>query len=187
MSSLRAITAGLALVAVAAALQARQTTTSQQAAGAAQVTAISMTGEVSWIDDNLLVCRMEPNGDYRLFDVMPGRQFHIDGQPKLINELKLGTVLTAMVVTTTRPRTVRTTTVTDGTVVWASGDYVVVRLPSGENRDYKVPPTYKFIVNGKPASVGELKAGMNVSATKIVEEPRNEISTQTVVTGRSPK
>ena len=43
------------------------------------------------------------------------------------------------------------------------------------------------MVEGKPASVSELKQGMNVSATKIVEVPRTEISETTVITGKSPK
>ena len=43
------------------------------------------------------------------------------------------------------------------------------------------------MVEGKPATVHELKPGMKVSATKIVEEPQTEISTETVITGKAPK
>jgi len=50
-----------------------------------------------------------------------------------------------------------------------------------------VPDSYRFMVEGKPASVQDLRQGMKVSATKIVEEPQTEISTQTVITGSSPK
>jgi hypothetical protein len=50
-----------------------------------------------------------------------------------------------------------------------------------------VPPSYKFMVQGKPASVSELRKGMKVSATRIVEEPKTEIETTTVVTGKAPK
>jgi hypothetical protein len=35
--------------------------------------------------------------------------------------------------------------------------------------------------------VQDLREGMKLSATKIVSEPRTEISKETVVTGKSPK
>ena len=140
-----------------------------------------------WIDGNLLVARLLPSGLYRVFDVQPGRQFVIDGQTRLIGDVKLGTILTATVTTTTQSMTVRTATVTNGTVFWVQGNYVVLSLANGDNRGYTVPESFRFIVEGKPASVSDLKRGMRVSATKIVEEPRTEISTKTVITGKSPK
>jgi len=45
----------------------------------------------------------------------------------------------------------------------------------------------EIVVEGKPASVSELKQGMKVSATKIVEAPYTELATNTVVTGKAPK
>ena len=111
----------------------------------------------------------------------------IDRQKKLIGDLKLGTVLTATVTTTTRPMTVRTTSQLTGKVWWVNGNYVILTLANGENKEYQVPPNYKFVVEGKPASVSELKQGMTVSATKIVEEPHTEFASNTVITGKSPK
>ena len=105
---------------------------------------------------------------------------------RLIGDVKLGTVLTATATTTTQPVTVRTATVTNGTVWWAQGNYVVLTLENGQNRAYTVPESFRFTVEGKPASVHELKKGMKVSATKIVEEPRTEIATKTVITGKGP-
>ena len=89
--------------------------------------------------------------------------------------------------TTTQPVTVRTTSVLNGTVAWVQGNYVVLTLDNGENHEYHVPATFKFVVDGKPASVSELKPGMKVSATKIVEEPHTELASNMVVTGTSPK
>jgi hypothetical protein len=43
------------------------------------------------------------------------------------------------------------------------------------------------MVEGKPASVSELRKGMKVSAAKIVEEQHTEISTQGYITGKAPK
>ena len=67
-----------------------------------------------------------------------------------------------------------------------SGD-VILTLANGENKEYKVPDSFRFVVEGKPASVHELKQGMKVTATKIIEEPQTEISTETKVTGKAPK
>jgi hypothetical protein len=145
------------------------------------------TGTVDWVQGNTLVARMQPNGLYHVFTVQQGREFVIDGQTRHIGDLKPGTVLTATVTTTTRPVTVRTTSVLNGTVWWVQGNYVVLTHENGESHEYNVPASFKFVVEGKPASVSELKQGMKVSATKIVEEPYTELATNTVVTGKAPK
>jgi hypothetical protein len=130
---------------------------------------------------------MQPDGNYVLFDVKPDREFLVDGQKKHVGDLKPGTVLTAMIITKTTPVTVRTTSTLNATVWWVTGNTVILTLPNGENKEYKVPESYKFNVEGKPASVQELRPGMKVVATKIVEEPQTEISTETVITGSAPK
>ena len=68
-----------------------------------------------------------------------------------------------------------------------SGNYVILTQENGENHEYTVPATFKFMVEGKPASVSELRKGMKVSASKIVEEQHTEISTQGYITGKAPK
>jgi hypothetical protein len=83
---------------------------------------------------------------------------------------------------------VRTVTVTNGTVWYVGGNTVILTLENGGgNRQYTVPSDYRFMVNGKPASVFELKKGMKVSGAKIVEEPVSEVGTKTVITGKAPK
>jgi hypothetical protein len=183
----RILMTGLALLATAGVLQAQVTKETEAVKGTAQVTTEQMTGEVVWVQGNTLAAKMLPRGFYSVFDVKPGREFVIDGQTKHIGDLKLGTVLTATVTTTTRPVTVRTTSNLKGRVWWVQGNYVVLTLANGENKEYNVPDSFKFVVEGKPASVSELKQGMEVSATKIVEEPHTEISEKTVITGKSPK
>jgi hypothetical protein len=176
------------LLALAVGLRA-QTTTSKvkEAAGEAKVTTEQITGEVVLVEGNWLLVRLQPSGGYRYFNIPPKRQFIIDGQTRFISDLRPGTVLTATAITTAQPVTVRTTTVTNGTVWWVAGNYVIVTLANGENREYTVPESYTFVVEGKPASVKELKKGMKVSGTKIVEEPRTEIATQTIISGKAPR
>ena len=155
--------------------------------GTPKVTTSKMTGEVVLVDENNLLVKMQPTGQYRIFNVKPDRQFIIDGQPRTVKELTPGTVLTATVTTTAQPVTDRTTTVTNGTVwfVDKARNHLIVTLDNGENRSYDVPKGFKFTVDGKPATIDDLRTGMKLSATKMVSEPRTEISTETVVTGKS--
>jgi hypothetical protein len=187
MTRNRALMTGVALLVAAGALQGQVTKKTEEVKGTAKVVTEQMTGEVVWVQGNTLVAKMLPRGFYSIFNVKPGREFLIDGQTKHIGDLTPGTILTAAVTTTTQPVTVRTTSNLKGRVWWVQGNYVILTLENGENKEYNVPDSFKFMVEGKPASVSELKQGMNVSATKIVEVPRTEISETTVITGKSPK
>jgi hypothetical protein len=175
----------VAIMGLAAGPQAQTRTT--EAAGAAKVTSSKMTGEVVIVDGNNLLVRMQADGQYRIFNVMPGREFIIDGQKKLIGDLSPGTTLTATITTREQPITIRTTSSLNGEVWYVDRNYVILRLANGEVRDYNVPDSYRFTVEGKPASVKELRKGMQVSATKIVAENQTEISSETVVTGTARK
>ena len=187
MKRSRALIAGVALTISAGTLQAQVTQKKEEVLGAATVVTEQLTGEVAWVEGNVLVVKVIPRGYYAVFNVKPGREFIIDGQTKHIGDLKEGTVLTATVTTTTQPVTVRTTNSVEGRVAWVNGNYVVLTLKNGENKEFKVPESFRFIVGDKSASVHDLKQGMNVSASKIVEEPRTDVSEKTVITGKSKK
>ena len=160
-------------------------TTKETFKGAAQVTTEQLNGTVVQVEGNTLLVRMS-TGDLRTFQVPASRRFIVDGKELTVGELKPGTSLTATVTTTTTSLVDRTTTVGTGTVWFVSGNTVILTLPNNENRMYKVPDSYKFIVDGKPADVSALRKGMRVSAEKIVEEPRVEIVSNTAVTGKAP-
>src|SRR5258707_12445735 len=127
-----------------------------------------------------------PGGKWGKFAVPRSRNLIVDDKERAAKELNLVTELTATIATTTTPVTDRTTTIGSGKVWWVSGNTVVVTLPNNENRMYKVDESYRFNVDGKPASVHDLRKGMHISAQKIVEEPRAEIASDTVVTGTAP-
>jgi hypothetical protein len=182
-----AIGISVAMMFLAVTLQA-QTTKKEETTGVAKVTTEKITGEVVQVEGNHLVAKMQPSGQYRMFTIQPGRQFIIDGQSKQLSDLKPGTVLTATTTTTTQSVTDRMTTVTNGTVWFVSGNKLIVTLENGENREFNVPDDFKFTVEGnKEATVRDLRKGMRISATKIVSEPRTQISTDLVVTGQAPK
>ena len=50
-----------------------------------------------------------------------------------------------------------------------------------------MPPGLKFDVDGQMKEAMDLRPGMKITATKIVESPRTEITESNVVTGETPK
>jgi hypothetical protein len=126
------------------------------------------------------------NGEIRHVVAPDSARALIDGREYSARELKPGTKLKATYTTETTSVMERTTTVGSGKVFFVSGPNVILTLPNGENRQYKVKSDYKFMVNGQPATVFDLKKGMTVSAEKIVEEPKTIVSQNTVITGEFP-
>jgi LPXTG-motif cell wall-anchored protein len=180
------MTLGIAFFATIVAAQAPQTT-SQATRGEGTVTTEQLSGEVVLVEGNNLVVKMS-NGEVRTFSNVPdSRRATIDGKEVGVRDLKPGTTLTATITTTTTPVTVRTTTVGTGKVRFVAGNSVILTLPNGETKQYTVKPDYKFNINGKPATVSDLRAGMTVSAEKIVEEPTVQIAMDTRVVGQGPR
>jgi LPXTG-motif cell wall-anchored protein len=128
------------------------------------------------------------SGEIRTFSNVPdSRKAIVDGTEVGVRDLQPGTKLTATITKTTTPITIRTTTVGTGKVWFVNAPYVILTLPNGENKEYKVKPDYKFTVDSKPATIHDLRKGMIVSAEKIVEEPSVELATDTKVVGIAPK
>jgi hypothetical protein len=189
MNLRRVLITAVGVITLIAGALAQTTTKKTEPTGTAKASTTTMTGEVVLVDGNSVLVKMQPGNQYRIFNVQPDRQFIIDGQPKTVRESMPGTVLTATVTTTAQPVTDRTTTVTNGTVLFVdkNTNHLVVKLDNGESRTYDVPEGFKFTVEGKQTTIQDLRQGMHLSATKIVSEPRTEISKETVVTGKSPK
>ena len=178
--------AGIALTfATSTVAQQMPRTTKQDIAGASTSKTEKLSGTVVVVDGNKLVVRMS-SGDIRYFEPPASRRFTVDGQDLTVSDLKPGTKLQATVTTTTTPITERTTTVGTGKVWHVAGTNVILTLPNGENRQYKVDSNYKFNVNGQQATVFDLRKGMVVAAEKIVEVPRTEFATNIGVTGQAP-
>jgi hypothetical protein len=180
-----AIPMALALFALTATGQQVPQITKETIKGEAKVTTEQLSGTVLQAEGNTLVVRMS-SGEVKQFNVPESRKFMIDGKELTVHDLQSGTKLQATVTTTTTPITERTTTIGSGTVWFVAGNSVTVTLPDGENKLFNVPDSYRFIVNGEKASVHDLRKGMQISAQKIVEEPRTELAIDTVVTGSAP-
>jgi len=168
-----------------AATGAAQTTTKETSKGSATVNTEKLSGVVTYVEGNTLVVKMS-TGELRTFNVPASRKFLIDGKEVTVHDLKPGTSLNATITTTTTPITERTTSNLSGTVWYVNGPNVILTLPDGTNKMYKAMPDFKFKVEGRDATVFDLKKGMRITAEKIVEEPRTEIASNTTVVGHAP-
>jgi len=78
-----------------------------------------------------------------------------------------------------------TVTVQRGEVVYVSGNDVVVKMESGEMRNFEnVPESTKVTVDGKELGVHELKPGMKLEHTTIKTATPQTIKTVQTVTGK---
>jgi LPXTG-motif cell wall-anchored protein len=174
----------LGLIGLFAATAAAQTT--QQTTGASTVTTETISGEVVKVEGNTLVVKMS-TGELRTFSNIPDtKRAIVDGKEVGVRDLIPGTRLTSTITKTMTPVTVRTTTVKTATVWFVAAPTVILTHPDGTNKQYNVKEDVKFTVNGQPATVFDLKPGMTVSAEKIIEEPKLEITTASRVVGQSP-
>jgi len=177
--------AGCVLLAAAAAAQAPANRT-DTTKGTSTVSTEEVSGEVVQVEGNNLLVKLS-SGELKTFIVPAERKFVVDGRDLSVRDLRPGTTLTATVKTTTTPVTVRTKAVQSGTVWFVSPPrLVILTLPNGENKQYEVGDEVKFILQGRSATVYDLRKGMVVSAEKIVEAPDVEITTATTVVGHAP-
>ena len=155
--------------------------------GSATVSTSQLKGEVVQVEGNDLLVKLS-TGELKTFKVPETRRFIIDGKELSVHDLQPGTTLTATVKTTTTPVTVRTKSVLSGRVWYVAAPTVILTLPNGQNKQYVVKDkdNIRFTVEGRPATVFDLRKGMKVSAEKIVEEPDVEIATDTTVVGHAP-
>ena len=185
----RALVGSCALM-IAAALAtcpaaAQPTTTKSTSKTGATTTTKAMEGTVLAVDGNNLIVQMS-TGEIRHIVASSSQRALIDGTQVAAKDLKVGTKLKATITTTATSVMDRTVTVGSGKVWYVAAPNVILTLPNGENRQYKASDDYKFIVDGRPATVFDLRKGMTVSAEKIVEEPRTVVTANTVITGELP-
>lgn len=143
-----------------------------------------VSAEVVEVDGNYLLVKLQ-SGEVRVFNVSPERRFIVDGKPLTVQQLKPGTILTATF--TSKPPVGAPVATVTGKVWYVSGNMVILTLPDGTNKSYKVPASFQFMVNGEPATVDKLRKGMNVTAHRIPEPPAMEMSSDVEVTGTTRK
>ncbi len=73
------------------------------------------------------------------------------------------------------------TRVENAEVVYVEGNDVVVKLTDGGVREFEIPDTCKFSIDGKDVTVLEMKPGMKLTATIITATPPRWVDTVEVI------
>ena len=185
LTALQAVSA-VALTLVAAGARAQDTTSTSTRQGEPSYQTAVKNAEIAYVEGNNLVLKLD-NGKIEHLVVPFDEKFSIDGREVTVTELKSGTKLTQTITTTTTPHYVTTVRNLKGKVwhVNAPGS-VIVTLPDHTNVLYKVPSHAKFVINGKPKTVFELKKGMKIDATIVTEEPKTVVEMSKSNVGQAP-
>jgi len=143
--------------------------------------------EVVTVSGNDLVVKMEDGTIRHIANVPESARVTVDGQQLGIHDLKPGMKLQRTITTTTTPKTITTVQSVKGKVWHVNPpSSVILTLEDGTNQQFKIPKNQKFNVEGQIVDAWGLKKGMNVVATKVVEEPMVEIEKQRKLTGAMP-
>ena len=170
-------------VGVSAQVETGATSTSGQPSVETQVE----RGTVVTVNGNDLVVKME-DGSLRHFANVPETaKVTVEGKELGIHDLKPGMKLERTITTTNTPKTITTTQTVTGTVFHViAPNSVTLRLEDGTTEQFKIPKGQKFMVEGQETDAFGLRKGMQISATKIVEEPQTVVEQQKQVTGTMP-
>jgi hypothetical protein len=108
----------------------------------------------------------------------------VAGKELGVRELQPGMKLERTTITTTTPKTIRTTRSVTGTVWQVSPpNSVILTLPDKTNQRFTIPRDQKFLIDGKQVDAFGLRPGMRVSATAVSESVENVTSQQVRTTG----
>jgi hypothetical protein len=135
--------------------------------------------------DGKVVVKMD-DGSIKEFHPAPGKTVMVNGEPTTYETLKVGTVLTADYVKTTKTVPVHTTEIKNATVVKVIGGTLLVQGPEGY-KSYNVPADFKFLVNGQEMSIQDLGPGMKLTATIVSKSTKTVSETEMKkLTGEAP-
>jgi LPXTG-motif cell wall-anchored protein len=187
MSIFRAALCTLACALITAGVWAQDITTSTTHKGPSMYETAVKSGTVIYVSGNDLLVKLS-DGVVEHFVVPDSATFTVDGKQMTLHELKPGTHLTQAITTKTTPTMITTVRTIDGKVWHVNPPtYVILTLPDGTNKEYRVPKDQVFNVSGTQETIFQLKKGMTVSATVVKEEPVTEVSQHKTVTGVLPK
>jgi hypothetical protein len=180
------IVTATACLALSLSLSAQVETTTKTTAGNANVVTKVERGEVVTVSGNDLVVKMA-DGTLRNFENVPASaRVTVDGKQLGIHDLKPGMKLQRTITTTSTPMTITTVETVKGKV-WAITPPVsiILTLEDGKNQQFKIPEDQKFEVDGQMVDAFAIRKGMNITATKITEQPAVEVTQSQTVTGQA--
>jgi hypothetical protein len=109
------------------------------------------------------------------------------GLASILTFLSVAGAAQQMPKTTTEKMAGKTHTVTSqlqGTVEYVEGNTLLVRTKGGDLDEFRVPPTRKFMIDGKELTVGQLKPGTKLTATITTSTTTATERTTTVGSGK---
>lgn len=143
--------------------------------------------EVVAVEGNDLFVKMADGSIRHIPNVSESAKITVDGQQVGIHDLKPGMKLQRTITTTTTPQVVTTVQTVSGRVFHVNApNSVILTMEDGTNQRFQIPAGQKFTINGQETDAFGLRRGMNVTATKIVEEPITMVEHQQHVTGQMP-
>lgn len=171
----------------ATSILAQETTKTTEQTGQAQQEVSIHRGEVVYVSGNDLVVKDLDSGELKEFVVPDSARATVDGKEVSVHDLKPGMTLERTITTVTNPKLVTKVTTIQGQI-WQVNPprHVILRMPDGQNKEYRIPENQKFIVEGKEVDAFHLRQGQNVTATVITEVPVTEVSQNQTVTGTAP-
>lgn len=175
------------LAAAVPAAWAQDSSVSTVTHGAASFETKVRNAKVIYVEGNDLVLKLE-DGRVEHVVVPDTDTFTIDGKEVSVSQLTPGTTLTQTFTTTTTPRYVNTVRTLEGKVFHVNPPLsVIVTLPNGTNQVYKVPSHARFMVNGEPKTVFELRKGMHFKATIVTDDEHTVVAQTKSTVGEAPK
>ena len=165
--------------------QVETTTNTEKGQATKQVTV--ERGEVVMVEGNDLIVKKDDGQILHFPNVPDSTRVTVDGQQLSVHDLKPGMKLQRTITTTTTPKTVTTTQNVTGTV-WhvTPPTSVILTLEDGTNQQFRIPRGQKFMINGRETDARDLRRGMTVTATRIVEEPITVVDQKRQITGTMP-
>lgn len=176
------------MVAAFAVMMGAQVQTSQNTSSGTPTHEVKVDrAEVLSVYGNDVIVKMEDGSIRHVANVPESTRVLVDGKELGVHDLKPGMKLQRTITTTTTPKMITTTQTVTGKVWHVSPpNSVILTLENGQNQQFKVPKGQKFTINGQETNVWDLKKGMTVSATKVVEEPITEVTEQRLLAGKMP-
>jgi hypothetical protein len=144
--------------------------------------------QVVAVSGNDLVLKMEDGTTRNIENVPDSTTVTVDGKQLGIHDLKPGMTLQRTIVTTTTPKVVTTVETVSGKVWYVRAPSVLIlKLEDGTNQQFTIPKGQMFnIEGGRMVDAFQLTKGMQLSATRITEEPFNSVSSKKHLTGTFP-
>jgi hypothetical protein len=163
-----------------------QTSKTEQAGQSSQKVTVER-GEVVWASGNNAMIKME-SGELKLFENIPeSARVTVDGKQLNVHQLTPGMKLERTTITTSTPKTVRTTKSVTGTIWHVNPpNQVILTMDDKTNQSFTIPKGQKFNIDGKETDAYGLRKGMKISVSAVTEETQDHVSQQVSTTGVAP-